>query len=73
MGLLQFMARHVFFSGDDDRRRGGRSLVAREGSRGFSVISLLFRVLCEVWLKQLSLYPPRTFLYSYVYLYVFLI
>ena len=71
-GLLQFMVWRAFFSGGDGRRRGDRFLGAREGSRDFCVISCLFRVLSEVRLNQLSLYPLHSFLYSYMYLYVFL-
>ena len=72
-GLLQFVGTHVFFSGSDDRRRGSRLLAAREGSRGFIAIPLLFRVFCVVWLTRLLLYPIRTVLFSYVYTDVFLI
>jgi len=73
MELLQFTVWQVFFSGGDDRQQEGPSLVAREGLGGFIVFSLLFRVLCEVWLEQVPLYPLRTVLYSYLYLLVFLI
>ena len=69
-GLLQFMVWSVFFPGGDGRRRGVRFLGVREGSRDFCVISCLFRVLSEVRLIQLSLYPLHTFLYSYMYPYV---
>ena len=72
-GLLQFVGTHVFFSGGDDRLRRSRLLAAREGSRGFIAIPLLFRVFCVVWLTRLLLYPIRTVLYSYVYTDVFLI
>ena len=72
MGLLQFVGTHVFFSGGDDRRRRSRLLAAREGSRGFIAIPLLFRVFCVVWLTRLLLYPIRTVLFSYVYTDVFL-
>jgi hypothetical protein len=63
----------VFFTDIAGRRRGGRWLVVREGSRDLVVFFILFRVLCELWLTQLPLYPISTFLYLYVYMYVFLI
>jgi hypothetical protein len=48
----------------------------REGSRDIDVIFFFFRVLCDVWMGQPYLYPVWAYLYSYVYvdlyLYVFL-
>ena len=43
-----------FFDDGGDRRRGARPLLVREGSRGVIVNSMFFRVLCVVWLGQLS-------------------
>ena len=68
MGLLQLTGALVFFDDGGDRRREARPLVVREGSRGVVVIFLFFRVLCVVWLGQLSLYPLRAYLYQYVFL-----
>ena len=70
MGLLQLTVRLVFFFDGDGRRRGGRLRLVREESRGISVNFLFVRVLCEVWLAQLPLYPLR--MYSYNLVYVFL-
>ncbi|CAO2185708.1 unnamed protein product [Urochloa humidicola] len=72
-GLLQFKVELDFFPDDVGRRRGRRPLEVHEGPRGFSVISVLVRVLCERWLLQLLLYPLLTCLYLYVFMYVFLI
>ena len=72
MGLLQLMGALDFFDDGGDRRRGARPLLVREGSRGVIVNSMFFRVLCVVWLGQLSLYPLRAYLYLYVRMYVFL-
>jgi hypothetical protein len=60
-----------FFFGSG-RRRGRRPSVVREGSEGFDVIFVFDKVLCEVWLRQMSLYPLCTCLYSYNRMYVFL-
>ena len=68
MGLLQLTGALVFFDGGGDRRREARSLMVREGSRGVVVFFLFFRVLCVVWLGQLSLYPLHAYLYPYVFL-----
>jgi hypothetical protein len=70
MGLLQLKVVFVFFFGSGGRRRGGRPLVDREGSRGMDVMFFFLRVLRGVWLGQLPLYPLCTCLYSYIYLYV---
>ena len=59
MGPRQLTVKIGFFlDGDSWRRRGPRQGF-HEGSRGFFAISLLVRILCEVWLYQLPLYPVR--------------
>ena len=73
MGPRQLTVKIGFFLDGDIWRRRGRRQGFHEGSRGFFAISLLVRFLCEVWLYQLPLYPLRTSLYAYEYLYVFLI
>ena len=65
MGPLQLTVQVAFFSGGVGRRRGGRLRRIREGSRGFFVIFLLFRVLSKVWLYQLLPYSFRTCLYVF--------
>jgi hypothetical protein len=72
MRLLQLTVRFVFFHGHG-RRQGGRLRLVCEGSRGIDVNFLFIRVLCEVWLTQLPLYPLRTYLYTYNLVYVLLI
>jgi len=72
MGPLQLMAVFGVFVGGGGGRRGGRASVVREGSRSSDVILFFLRVLCEVWLSQLSPYPLRTCLYLVTVLYVFL-
>ena len=69
MGLLHLMGALDFFDGCGDRRREARPQV-RDGSKGVDVNFLFFKVLCVVWLGQLSLYSLRAYLYSYVHLYV---
>ena len=71
-GLLRLKVVLIVFFGGGDRRRGRRVSVVREGSRDSDVILLFIRVLCEVWLAQLSSYPIRTCLYLSTVLYVFL-
>jgi hypothetical protein len=66
MGLFQLMVVFGFFDGSG-RRRGGRSRMVREGSRGINVIFSLFRVVREDWLGLLSLYPIRMCLYLYAH------
>ena len=73
MGPLRLTVKLGFFLDGDSWRRRGRLQGIHEGSRGFFVISSLVMVLCEIWLYQLPLYPLRTSLYAYEYLYVFLI
>ena len=59
MGPRQLTVKIGFFLDGDSWRRRGRRQGFHEGSRGFFVISLLVRVLCEVWLYQLPLYHVR--------------
>jgi len=68
-GPLQLTVELVFLGGGGGRR-GGRLLLVREGSRDLDVIFFFLRVLRAVWLLQLSLYPWRMCLYSYVFMYV---
>jgi len=71
-GLLRLKVVLAVFFGGGGRRQGRRESVVREGSRDSDVILLFIRVLCEVWLAQLSSYPIRTCLYLSTVLYVFL-
>jgi hypothetical protein len=71
MGLFQLEVVSVLFDSGGDRRRRGWAASGCRGLRDLFVIFPFFRVLCVVWLGQLSLYPFQTFLYSYMYLYVF--
>lgn len=77
MGLLQICGGHdVFFDGGDRRRidDGGRwrllAIWGITGSRVLNEIYVFLRGLCVRWWAQLSMYPFRMYLYSYVYLYV---
>ena len=73
MGPLQLKVVFIFFFlGGGGRRRRGRASVVREGSRGLDVIFFFFRVLREVRLGQLSLYPIRMCLYLHAPMHVFL-
>jgi len=74
IGLLQFFGGHGVFFPDDDRHRlhgGGRgrnlAFSGSMGSRDLIVISCFLRGLCARWFGQLSMYPPLSYLYAYVY------
>ena len=73
MGPRQLTVKLGFFLDGDSWRRRGRLQGIHEGSRGFFAFSSLVRVFCDIWLYQFPLYPLRTSLYAYEYLYVFLI
>jgi hypothetical protein len=66
---------HGLFFGGDGRRwfEGGCRWSLLVASRAFGVVFVFFGVLCVRWVGQLCLYPPRTFLVSYEFLYVSLI
>jgi len=68
MGSLQLTVVFGFFFVVDGRRRGCRLKRVHEGSRDLLVFSFFLKVLCDVWMVQLSLYPFRTALYLYVFL-----
>lgn len=71
MGLFQFTVMLEVFLDGDSRQRGFRA-ADFICPRGLIVIFMFSRVLYEVRLGQLSLYPCRVFLYLFVYLYVLL-
>ena len=73
MGPRQLTVKIGFFLDGDSWRRRGRLQGIHEGSRGFFAFSSLVRVFRDVWLYQLPVYPLRTSLYVYEYLYIFLI
>jgi hypothetical protein len=68
-GPFQLMVVLSSFFGGGSRRRGGRPQWVLEGSWSLHVLLSLFRVLLELWLAQLPLYPTCTCLYSYARLY----
>jgi hypothetical protein len=68
-GLLQFTVMLEIFLDDGARRRQLQASSVFRGPRGIIVFSMFSRVLYEFWFGQMSLYPCRTSLYLYVYLY----
>lgn len=68
-GPFQLMVVLGSFFGGGSRRRGGRPQWVLEGSSSLHVLLFLFRVLLELWVAQLPLYPTCTCLYSYARLF----
>jgi hypothetical protein len=61
MGLFQFAVMLNVLLDGGGRRRGCRVASDFRGSRDLGLIFMFFRVLCDVWLGQLSMYPCCTF------------
>ena len=72
MEFLQLMGLLGVLLDGGGRRRSSRAALFSQGPRDLVVIFLYLRVLCDVWVTQLSLYPSSVFLYLYAYVYVFL-
>lgn len=69
MGLFQLGDSPKAYLNGGGRRRGFRKSLVCRGPRGLFIIFIFSRVLCEVWLEQLSLDPCSTSLCMSVSIY----
>ena len=72
MEFLQLMGLLGVLLDGGGRRQSSRVASISQGPRDLVVIFLYLRVLCDVWVTQLSLYPSSMFLYRQAYVYIFL-